>query len=91
LSEADGTAPKTFAAPVPLSIRRKPDMTNEPKITINGRELTEAQAMTIRVAVSAFLVEMSDDDALGGDQHGIAMARAYWERCTELVKMMEAN
>lgn len=35
-------------------------MDAEPSITINGRQLTDAQASTMRVAIANFLVELSD-------------------------------
>jgi hypothetical protein len=36
--------------------------TDEPQITINGTQLTEAQAITTRVAIVNFLIELQDDD-----------------------------
>lgn len=36
----------------------------EPRITINGHELTEAQAMTLRVALSTFRLQLNDPDYL---------------------------
>ena len=35
-------------------------MTSEPSITINGVELTEAQASTVRVALSCFQFELRE-------------------------------
>lgn len=63
-------------------------MGDEPKITINGHELTEAQAMTVRVAVNSFLVEMSNPGALGHDDQGRAIANGYRKRAKEILWMM---
>ncbi|NTG73323.1 hypothetical protein G6M02_08275 [Agrobacterium rhizogenes] len=64
-------------------------MSQEASIIINGVELSGGQAMTIRVAVSQFFTEMSDDPhSLGDDEHGIAMTKAYKERCGEILAFM---
>lgn len=60
---------------------------NEPIITINGKVLTTAQALTIRVAVSSFLMDMREE-GLGDDDHGKKMAGLYIERASELELMM---
>lgn len=54
----------------------------EPEITINGVQLTVAQAMTVRVAVSSF------EPDCGDDEHGVAMTRAYQERAREVFRIM---
>lgn len=59
----------------------------EPHIIINGIELTEAQAMAVRVAVSSFYTEMGAPDALGEDEHGRAMAAAYRLRLAEVYRL----
>lgn len=56
---------------------------NEPEITINGNKLTEAQAITIRVAVESFYSDL-EDKGLGNDQHGKAMVSLYKERINEI-------
>jgi hypothetical protein len=58
----------------------------EPKITINKRELSEGQSMTVRVALIAFLSEMSDPkvtEALGN------IALEYRCRLTEVMRMVD--
>jgi hypothetical protein len=58
----------------------------EARITINNRELTEAQSMVVRVALIAFLGEMSDrgvTEALGN------MAIMYHQRLTEVLGMID--
>lgn len=57
-------------------------MLGEPEIIINGVRLNEAQAMTVRVAVSNFNPEC------GKDAHGRAIERAYKDRLNELARIM---
>lgn len=57
-------------------------MLGEPEIIINGVKLTDAQAMTVRVAVSSFSPECGDDG------HGAAMERAYNDRLNEIYRIM---
>jgi hypothetical protein len=59
----------------------------EPKITINGRELTEAQAMTLRVALNSFLSDLAAE-GLGDDEHGKRMTEAYLQRGSEINLLM---
>ena len=49
----------------------------EPCVQINGVQLSVGEAMSVRVAVNAFLRELQDDDALGEDEHGRAMTQLY--------------
>jgi hypothetical protein len=46
-------------------------------VTVNGHALTDGESECLRAAVTAFHSEMSDDNALGGDEHGRLMTRAY--------------
>ncbi len=62
----------------------------EPKITINGKSLTEAQAMTIRVAVNSFSIDLQSN-GLGDDEHGKAMTKLYLERIKEINTMFVAT
>lgn len=55
---------------------------SEPTIIINGTTLTEAQAMTVRVALSCF------DADCGTDEHGKEMTRLYTLRRDEIFKLM---
>lgn len=54
----------------------------EPDIIINGITLTDAQAMAVRVAISAFAPDCGDDE------HGVAMNRLYRERLREVFRIM---
>jgi hypothetical protein len=51
-------------------------MTKEPNVVINGQELTEAQAMTIRNAIESFDSTLRVD-GLGDDEHGSSMVKSY--------------
>lgn len=62
----------------------------EPAITINGKALTPAQAMTLRVALGSFYMSL-DVDGLGADEHGRFMARAYKEHGAAIYKLMNAS
>lgn len=50
---------------------------SEPSICINGKSLTEGEAMTVRVALTCYMLELQSRDALGSDEHGRAMVEAY--------------
>jgi hypothetical protein len=58
---------------------------DEAKITIDGKELTEAQSMAVRVAISGFLFELGDPKfarSLG------PIAVAYRLRLTEVIHII---
>jgi hypothetical protein len=61
----------------------------EPRITISGVRLTEGQAMTLRVALESFAVDVASG-GLGGGRHGRAMARGYAKRIDEIRRLMFA-
>jgi hypothetical protein len=46
-------------------------------VIVNGQVLTDAESECLRAAVTAFHSEMSEDDALGTDEHGRRMTLAY--------------
>lgn len=60
----------------------------EPQVTINGHHLTDGQAMALRVALDSFRATLIDDDALGEDEHGIAMTQQYRQRLVEISRMV---
>jgi hypothetical protein len=60
----------------------EPNTWQEPRITINGVELSIGQAMTMRVALSAF------DCDCGDDEHGKAMTAGYKARTNEIFRLM---
>ena len=61
---------------------------DEPHITINGRELTTGQAMAVRVAITGFYEEMNDPKALGDDEHGRFMVEQYRNRLSEVLHLV---
>lgn len=63
---------------------------DEPAITVNGWMLTEAQAMTVRVALNAFVAELREH-GLGDDEHGVVMTAGYLARAHEVMKRMGAK
>ena len=60
----------------------------EARITINGQPLTTAQSMTIRVALSLFLMDMNNESALGGDATGEDIRQNYLARGREIFKLI---
>ena len=63
----------------------------EPDVTINGHALSFGQAMALRVAVSSFLMSLSEPDALGDDEAGRGIAAGYRQRLIEIAKLMHKN
>jgi hypothetical protein len=63
-------------------------MTAEPRITVNGTPLSEAQAMTLRVALQSFLSEVATE-GLGDDETGRAIARGYLARGGEINELLK--
>lgn len=59
----------------------------EPHIVINGRALTTAQAMTLRVALGHFVRDMRAD-GLGEDELGKSIAGGYLARGAEVESLM---
>lgn len=62
----------------------------EPTITINGHELTTAQAMTLRVALETFAMSLQED-VCGLDEAGKAMGTLYMARVREIRALMFAR
>ena len=56
----------------------------EPEIIINGRKLTDAQAITIRVAIEAFADDLAVPGRLGSDGHAAKMVAGYRARIDEI-------
>lgn len=62
-------------------------MAKEPNIVINGKTASPAMAMTIRVAIENFAMDLADT-GLGDDEHGKTMTVLYLERISEIRKLM---
>lgn len=55
----------------------------EPHVVINGVTLTEAQSMTLRVAIESFDQDLRSN-GLGNDRLGVTMTAAYMDRVSEI-------
>lgn len=64
---------------------------DEAIITVNGHELRVGEAMTIRVALTDFLFELSDPNALGDDAHGRRMTAGYRDCAKSILRLMTAE
>jgi len=60
----------------------------EPDIVINDQQLSAAQAMAVRVAVSSFPANLVMNGGLGDDEHGKAMVKLYTMRCNEIMEFI---
>lgn len=61
---------------------------NEAKMTLKNRPLTQAEVMTIRVALNAFIMDLSDPVYLGKDETGKSIRNGYLEIATKLTEEM---
>lgn len=59
----------------------------EANIVIEGTVLTDAQAMTVRLAIDAFR-ERQQNEGLGDDARGNAMSSAYAQRADEVLTLI---
>ncbi len=64
-------------------------MFNEPSIIINDEKLSVAEAMTLRVAITSFLAEMQEPDALGDDETGRGIQAGYRAACQSIIEKMK--
>jgi hypothetical protein len=64
--------------------------TPEAKVIINGRLLTDAQSMTLRVAIEDFAQSLVNE-GLGDDEHGQRMKAAYLDRIAEIRETLYAK
>lgn len=60
---------------------------NEPHMTINGVELSPAQAMTVRVALFSYAMELADG-LLGDDEHGASLSKGYTTAINQITALM---
>jgi hypothetical protein len=67
--------------------RGKGETMREPRITINGIKLSDAQSCTIRASIES-LASSLELHSLGQDEHGIFMTKAYKARIYEIRKMI---
>ena len=60
----------------------------EATVIVDGVELTQAQVMTMRVALSSFATDMTRPGVLGEDKHGEKMRALYLTHSREIEKML---
>lgn len=60
---------------------------NEPAIEINGKPLSVAESMTLRVAVSSFLMPLQSE-GLGDDETGETICAGYKNACRGILSKM---
>lgn len=61
----------------------------EPFITINGSTLNTGEAMTLRVALETWAMELENDpNCLGTDEHGHVMRESYLHVIRRIQRMM---
>lgn len=65
-------------------------MMEEPQIEINGWQATPAMAMTIRVALESFAMDLQANGQ-HDCEHGIAMTNSYMDRIKEIRELMYKN
>ncbi len=63
----------------------------EPVIVINGQTLSVGEAMSVRVAVGAYQMEMTRPGALGEDAHGKAMVESYRRNLNSVTEKIMLN
>lgn len=59
----------------------------EPKITINGVEVSYGMSMTIRVAMESFATSLNKEDSLGSDKLGKTIRLGYLKQIKEFRKV----
>ena len=62
----------------------------EARILIEGTELSDGQAMTVRLALDAFR-DRQQHEGLGDDERGRAMSSAYAKRADEVLALIHQN
>jgi hypothetical protein len=62
-------------------------MSNEANIIINGTQLSKAEAMTVRVALSNFVLDLQD--GLGDDNTGKTICEGYKNCLNNIFKLLK--
>lgn len=63
----------------------------EPSIIINGTPLTPPQAMSVRVAIGLYLMELQNPECLGKDETGMAIAQGYKSELQKVSRLMHTK
>jgi hypothetical protein len=72
---------------MPIPALNAISLPKEATITVNGVLLSQGQAMTVRVALGQFVMDLSSE-GLGDSEHGKRMVKGYQERAHEIFRMM---
>lgn len=64
-------------------------MQDEAEITINGAKLTDAEAMTVRVAIDTFANVLAE--GLGLESDGIALTDRYMTSLSRIQNLLESR
>jgi hypothetical protein len=64
-------------------------MQDEAEITINGAKLTEAESMTVRVAIDTLANVLAE--GLGLENDGIALTDRYMESLSRIQTLLESR
>lgn len=62
----------------------------EANIIVNGRQLSEAESMTVRVALNSFSQEVNQG-GLGDDEHGKKMVELYTANANSVLNTIHTN
>tara|TARA_R110000737_G_scaffold319536_1_gene330788 strand:+ start:414 stop:734 length:321 start_codon:yes stop_codon:yes gene_type:complete len=65
-------------------------MPDESNIIVDGRQLANAESMTIRVALNSFISELNDN-GLGDDDHGKSMVKIYTENAQTVLETIHKS
>lgn len=63
-------------------------MNREVIVIVDGVVLSEAQATTVRVALTDLHSAMANPNALGSDVIGLSMTKSYRDRAAEIMRLM---
>lgn len=60
----------------------------EANICIGTEPITQAESMTLRVALTSWLTDIAPENSLGTDQHGKFMRKAYLQHGQRVLRMI---
>lgn len=64
------------------------DLSDEANVQINGQWLRYAEAMTLRVAVTQFIVSLQSEDSLGVDRTGREIRADYLRHLARIEQLL---
>ncbi len=66
-------------------------MHEEADITINGAKLTDAESMTIRMAIDTLANVLAEGLGLDGDSDAVALAERYMSALTRIQALLDSR